>query len=403
MNNAVAPPSTSELIPNGTYQPLPYVVPALFIRLGWSAASADRFARLGSMLVTLVFLAMAVVMIRQAGGRHLVAGLIVATTPMVLFCGGSLQPSGPEIASALALVTALVALGRGHTKPFVYAVAALSGSFMTLSRSLSPLLFLLVVASFVWWLGTPESLNLVRTRRREGWAMLGAWLVALGLNRAWEALFGPTATIRIDSLSALVAALATIRDVTTQQIGVFGYLEVRLPLAAYATWYVLLGSLLMLALLVGSRRQRALVVSLVVSAIALPTVLLAAFLVHTGFGVQGRHVLPFVAVIPIFAGEIFDRRSEDLGQAAPRHLVAWIGTGAAVVHVIALYTNARRHAVGVSGPVFFFPSSQWSPRGGWLPVAVVTVAGASLMALGSVWTSRAAFVPAVEVMSEDAN
>jgi hypothetical protein len=42
---------------------------------------------------------------------------------------------------------------------------------------------------------------------------------------------------------------------------------------------------------------------------------------------------------------------------------------------LAWYFNARRHAVGTRGPVWFFSRSAWSPPGGWeLWAAVVAVA-----------------------------
>ena len=70
--------------------------------------------RLVSAVITAALLASAITAVhRSAAPLLLGVGLAVAVTPMVLFLGGLVNPSGPEIAAALAFwVCSLVLVSR---------------------------------------------------------------------------------------------------------------------------------------------------------------------------------------------------------------------------------------------------------------------------------------------------
>ena len=92
---------------------------------------------------------------------------------------------------------------------------------------------------------------------------------------------------------------------------------------------------------------------------------------------QARHLMPFLVVIPLLAGEIIAHRglrrwSVDVALTAIVFLTA-------TIHVIAWYMNARRQAVGVDGSVIFFPDFQWEPPLGWLFWLAVTIGAAALL------------------------
>ena len=80
----------------GTYQPLPYLLPATV--LGW--ANPLRLGCAGarwSAVAALLFLGLAAAMLFTPGRPEAVFGLTAAVTPMVLFVASALNGSGLEI------------------------------------------------------------------------------------------------------------------------------------------------------------------------------------------------------------------------------------------------------------------------------------------------------------------
>ena len=78
--------------------------------------------------------------------------------------------------------------------------------------------------------------------------------------------------------------------------------------------------------------------------------------------------------------EIFLRRHWSWASAR----LSWalllpLGVAVAFMQALAWYLNARRHAVGTKGPLWFFSRAAWSPPGGWeLWVVVVVVAAVAM-------------------------
>ena len=103
----------------------------------------------------------------------------------------------------------------------------------------------------------------------------------------------------------------------------------------------------------------------------LMTLVVSVFQLRTGYGAQGRHVLPVLVLVPLCAGEILRRRPQGLGWLLPAAGGLWAGGQA-----VAWLANARRAAVGTDGSWWFFGAAEWSPPGGWWPWAVLAAAGA---------------------------
>ena len=96
------------------------------------------------------------------------------------------------------------------------------------------------------------------------------------------------------------------------------------------------------------------------------TLAVSVFQLRTGFGAQGRHVLPVLVLVPLSAGEILRRRPQGLGWLLPAVGVLW-----AAGQAVAWLANARRAAVGTDGSWWFFGAAEWSPPGGWWVWAVL--------------------------------
>jgi len=356
-----------------TYQPLPYLLPAALLPAAGDAGEASRLARLATAAPALVLLAAAAWAL--ASGAALL-GLIVAVTPMVLFSAATLNGSGLEIAAGIAFAAALVRLARDGGAPRgAWALAGVAGATLALSRSTGPAWLLVLLAIVPALAGTGGSARVLRAGGRAA-ALAGA-AVAAGVlgNRAWEAAHGPEVIVSLaDPRSALLGGLGQLAHALPELVGRFGYLEFNLPLPVVAGWAALAAALLAGALRAAPPPRRLALAAAVAAGAALPVALYVLVVRHTGFGLQGRHVLPVLVALPLLAGELLARRPP------PARAALAAGVVAGLAHLGAWWANARRAATGTDGPIWFPGVAEWSPPAGWLPWALLALSGAALVA-----------------------
>ena len=145
---------------------------------------------------------------------------------------------------------------------------------------------------------------------------LAAIVVATILNRVWEGIHGAGYHLGVKPLpDSLLAIPRGSKRIVPEVIGNFGVLDTRLPTLAWLTGYLLIGVLLMLALRLGSTRERRVVVGATVVAVLLPGVEQWLLYRHTGFWIQGRYFLPILLAAPLLYGEVVLRRSDSLPSA----------------------------------------------------------------------------------------
>jgi Predicted membrane protein (DUF2142) len=368
----------------GDYQPLPYLLPAGLARAGDGSNAADRWGRIASLIPALAMLALALALLwdRRAGGLSLL-GIVVAVTPMVIFCAASLTGSGLEICAGIAFAAALLRVWRDDGAPprWVWAALAISGALLALSRSAAPAWIVFDLIVFVALFGARRSWELVR-RRRAALVAGGVVAGAVVLNRVWESLYGPDVTV---SLASPRGGLSTGWDQLPggleQLVFAYGYLEFSPPALLWLAWLAILVAVVAAGLVVGARRER---IVLAVCAVLAPIVPLVFFLLlirWTGFGIQGRHVLPLLVVLPLLAGEVVRAHRERLVPWARRALLIGVPVVAAAGQVMAWWLNSRRAATGVAHDLWFVPDSQWDPPLGWWWWIAVVLAGAALLAV----------------------
>ena len=102
-------------------------------------------------------------------------------------------------------------------------------------------------------------------------------------------------------------------------VGDFGALDTTLPTWLYVAWGLAAVGLLVLAAVLGTWRERAGLALCVVVAGAI-TVAVSVFQLRTGYGAQGRHVLPALVLPALYAGEVLrgpHRRLAASGRGAP--------------------------------------------------------------------------------------
>ena len=353
------------------------------------APAALRLARGASALVVLLLLALALFALYDAGNPILsILGLLLAVTPMTLFCGAILNGSGMEIASATAFFACLLRLMRGSSRRAWLFAAAASGAVLALSRPASPLWLAIALLVVIAWTGARRFASSIAGNG--GWrAAAGLVVLAVVLNRIWEALYGSHVPIDFGQLRAgVVAGFHQWWRALPELIGKFGYIDVKLPLALPLVWLLAL-VLVLAAALRGSRRDRLVLGALIAALVVLPPIFYALLTRPTGFGLQGRQLLPAAVALPLLAGEVCYLARERLGARMIR-LLSWLVLPAVgIVQAAAWYTDAKRFAVGSSGPTWFASSASWSPPLGWGVWLAVVLAALLCFAAATVTAAAA--------------
>ncbi len=371
----------------GTYQPLPYLLPAAVLGADHHVGGSLRLARLTMVAVWVAALAVAMwALWDEQLGLASLTGLVVAVTPMVVFVGASVNGSSLEIISSIAFFASLLRLIRpsaGRPPPTqAWLVAGVSGLMLALSRSPGPIWVVLDLTIIVLLAGFKPARSTFRTGGRPALLAATAALVGIALNRLWEAAYGPRVNITwLPKLESLQAGRREVQQSLQDLVGHFGYLNVPLPNVVLIAWALLALTLAWFGVRATDRRGRiALAVAVAISFLS-PIYLFAAVIRNTGFGLQGRDYLPVVALLPLLAFELIRRNPPPPRVVA--QLFAIVALVAAVIQFIAWWINSRRYAVGSNGPWWFPSHAQWSPPAGWgLWVAVVLTGALTIAACG---------------------
>lgn len=372
----------------GTVEPAMYLLPGLAARVGDRPETALRLGRLADAAVAVALIGVAAFLLWAPSGSPVVlAGLLVAITPMVIFLASSVSLSGPEAAAGICFFAALLRVGRGDGGKGVWVATGVAGVVLASSRSLGPVWILLMAAVVVGWRG-----------RRAGWAAardggaaaavaVAAIAIAAGSTAVWEAAFQPG--VDIDGayfLNQLGPSFGELPGVGRDLVGHFGWLDTRMPALAYLTWAAMALVLLALALRVGTRRQRVLLCAVLLGTVVVTVLISAGLLRQNGFRVQGRHVLAFAVMAPLLAGDVLAGGAGRPGRTYRRWFALGFAGPALAVHAVGWYANARRSAVGADGPVWFVGLSRWSPPGTWALWSVLVALGV-MAGVGAAWVA----------------
>lgn len=378
------PDLTTTLV--GTYQPLPYLLPAVATKTADSPAEALRLGRLACALLAVSLLALAVAAAWDARAPGLsLLGPALAATPMVLFCSSILNGSSLEITAGIAFIACLFRLARDRPPPtWPWIGIGLSGVAFALSRSAAPI-WLIVLLPVVLAFATPrETWHKLKAGGRPAVVAGVAIAAAVALNLVWESRYGPEVPVSLtNARRAVEDGVDALPFWLQEMVGKFGYLEFDLPLFVYVFWGAVTLAAVALALRFAPIRGKVVLAICVFALAAFPLALYVLTQRHTGYGVQGRHVLPVLVIVPLLAGELLRRRRDELPAKWVPCLIAVALTGAALVHFTALYWNARRSGVGLDGPLVFVGNAEWSPPVGWgLWLALAAVGAACVCATG---------------------
>ncbi len=371
----------------GRYPPGYYALVGL-PTLVWTDLGVVHAVRGVSAALCAALLAAAVTAAASTGSRLLVLGVGVAVTPMALFLSSGVNPSGTEIAAAVALWTAGLALVLSGGPPAgpVLATAGSAAVVLALSRPISPFWVALIGLGLLLVAGRRRSLELVRRSSVRVWLALlvlagaaqAGWVLGVGALELYGAAQDLTVRQRLEG------SLALTDERLQQMVGWFGWLDTQAPVGVHITWAAAVLAVVLLGLRAARPARAALVALLVLGTVAVPVVLELGSANTVGFYWQGRYTLPLAVGVPLVAAVA--------GRSAvrvPQSLLAVVVAALAACHVLALVTALGRYTVG-TGNGWGLLDVVWSPP---LP-AVALAAGAVVAALA--WSALLLLAPVAQ-------
>ncbi len=367
----------------GAYPPFAYLPLGLAARAATTPTQAFIQGRLVVLAEAAVLLWLACWHLVRWLGRRALLGVTLTLTPVAVFCMGILTTSGLEIFGALGVAAAVVvALERPESLADrrTWCVVLVCGLALVLSRQLG----VVTMAALVLLLLACGGWRPVWELLRAGFAPAVGVVVALGLAAAavaaWElvydhpVLLGPW--VSGESVRAFVGHVPILIH---ESVGWFGWLDTRMPAWSTWLWALVVGLAVAAALLLGRRRERLVIVVMIAVTLLVADVTYARVFYPINAGLQGRHMLPLFAVLPLLSGVVLARR---LSASALRRVLVGVTAVFVPSQVAFLYLNGKRYAVGLdSGPLWFLPDARWEPALGWTPwLALALVAGIALAA-----------------------
>ncbi|MFL6140905.1 MAG: DUF2142 domain-containing protein [Labedaea sp.] len=327
--------------------------------------------------------------------RPIIAGILVAVTPMTAHLGGAINPNGPEIAAALALFAALIALLHEQNDgihPATVHLAGISACVLVLPK-FTGLMWLAVIIGVVILPCARTRLRTLRASRTvRGW--LVAITACLTAQAAW--LLG-TRTLELPYTDQGLTTTAIMKfalldmwpNVANQMIAVTGWSEVLMPRLIYLTWFMCAGLLILGGLMIGTRTDRWRLTALFLATFTplLGTELLIAN--NVGWFNQGRYFLPGAVGLPLLGAYTLARRG--VGTEQLRFITRLFAALLLPIHLICLIYTMDRWNSGLLS-LNPFNGSWQPPYGNALPLACAT-AGIAILFLIYWHTSRTPTTP----------
>lgn len=353
----------------GEYPPLYYAVVGW---LGW--LSPDQHG-LMMMRVMTVFVVVAMAgfaswLLHQHQTHSGADAILMGLTPTVLAFSGTVNPFGPEIAAAVLFWTSsLLLLGETSSrKPLRQLIATMYGSAILLGfiRPAS-FIWIFVIMLFVLVASpTPEGSRWSRPVTRH---MIGASMTGALISYMWFAGLMTTHSLGGGSpaggtlLGNMRFSFERTDEYLRQILGFFGWTSFYSP-PVVIILYVAILVLFVTFYRTNHSRVRLSLSGLVLFASLGPSVLEGARASSSGFGFQGRYLLPVLVGFPL----ILACRSK--GNRPSHHQGVLLG-GLVLAQLFALNHATRRFTVGLDGPYLWPLHMKWPGNLG--PLATITL------------------------------
>lgn len=388
--------------PAGRYNPLYYAVVGLPTLLPPSDAVLYSMRLVSAALCTFL-LALGLRALAEAGRpAWVVPGVAAALTPMVVFLTSTVNPAAIEIAAAFALWCQLLTLLR-HPDPQLtarrMAWLAVSATFLVNARGLSLLYCAVIVVVALLLSQRSAFLDVVRERRT--WPSFAVIVVACLAAAGWVVgtnSLGSGGAELHPELGFRAAAEITVLDwdrYVVNMVGQFGWMDTTLPSWVLMTFAAAAGTVVVLAVAVGSWRERCAMALVLAATFVLPVVIHASQARYLGIIWQGRYILPVAIGLPVVAGFVLLRRAQGLppaltapAQAVGVAIATVVGALLALTQLAAFATNLHRYVNGADRGWLTLEPDAWLP-----PVSLPGAIALGLLAsalFGAViaWTAR---------------
>ena len=364
--------------------------PVYYALVGWPY----RVLHVGEALLAMRFLAVLICAALMATGLDaaldlarpagVIAGVVLALTPMAFFLAGAINPSGMEVAAAFGLWLSTLALVRSAGRPTARQLirVAVCAALLAWSRPLSPVFVVLIVGAVVVAAAPAGRLGELWSDRRTRLAALAAGGVVL-LATAYILTSGAFGSFTghaqpgLTHLEAATHSLGRTRALLVEGIGRFGWSDTMLPRWMPDLWLVGIAALVALAMVVGTWRQRLSILAVAVGMVAIQVTSEALKAPDLGYIWQARYSMPGMVGVPLLSGWVIGT-SDRLTRRSLVRIVAAATVVAGIGMVTAHAIWMRRNIVGADHPVLSYLSGTgWQPPfSAWflgLAMLVVTI------------------------------
>lgn len=290
-----------------TYNPVYYWVVGTAAQ-PFAGAASLYVMRVVSAVLCLIFVALgAWALSRRGTPRWAGVGFALALSPVLVFSMSMTAPNGLEMAAAIALWCALIAVPDARDAQLerrLLLVAGAAAVVLGFLRDLGPLFILLIVGTALV-MHRQRAIDVIRRRR---YVVLGCVLavgLAVGWGQAWLRLIRVTGHAEQQGESTW--SWTTLILWPLQTIAAFPYRDQPGPLIVYPVFLVAVAALLAMALRVAPRVEAAVVLGSAALALALPFGLTELTRSSRGVMWQGRYGLPLAVGFVLLAGVVADR------------------------------------------------------------------------------------------------
>ncbi|MFD2090350.1 DUF2142 domain-containing protein [Blastococcus deserti] len=357
----------------GHYPPAYYAYAGLGSLVADGAVAVYLMRGLTVLLVAGLLASAACSALRADRPRVALAGLGLATTPMVFFFSGSVNPQAPEIAAAVCLWTSgFVLLSRLREEPGaslrwsepLLRRSLLAAVVLTVARPLSLLWLVAILAALLVLRGSREAVRRL-LRSPAVVATVPVVCATAGSTLAWIVLRDALRLLPSEGfadLPVLPAAVTSLQTVTTglsQMVGFFGWLDTPQPDVVTAVFVWGLATLAAPALAGAPRRDLLVLGALAAAAVLVPATLQLLTYREYGFSWQGRYTLPLAVGIPLLLGLL--PATAATGRAGShRRVLAVVVAAFVTLQTASLLWALNRNVHGIGG-LWGRSAAGWGP------------------------------------------
>lgn len=372
----------------GRYNPIYYAIVGQPLRI-WPNYTGIYLARMisNAMVSALLAAAFAATLLAPRG-RRLLAGLLVALTPVALNLSAAINPAGLEIAGATVLWTALVLLVDGRqSSPVLVRLAGLGGAVVATVRFGGVLWLALILGVAAMGLSRGRARELLRETAVRRWgAVVAVATVAGAVWTLWQDPAGQAvSTSARQSLLHMVTNAISIdlwdrgEYLVKGMVGLVGFGETSPPAIVFPLWFCAFGALVFTAAVLTRPLDRLRLAILVVGTFGLLFASDVSPISQGWYLSQGRYGLPLILGVPILGAYLLVERGV-FSEARLRTLTRSYVLILLPLQLVTFYAAMLRYQRGIrtGNPL---PVQPWSPfKGTWLPASGPEFPMAAMMA-----------------------